>query len=346
VTNAVPNATTPTPEGQGRPSTQSPRGASFNDVRRLLASRLNGPAPATSAVPLELQSRGVQDAPSLRDVEVLEPGGMRAIAVAGDAVPQFAAFLDGAQWSLVLWAGAIPVVHGTVAAVIRQRDSRRMTTWRVPEVRRALYAPVALLPADWRDATEELGLDVVDTLEKRKLESGHPLELQEIAYQSVLAARETIEKSLAESWCERTTLNLFVDGGIAGSKAVARSTNAVGVVKSHQRLYASSEHLTTLMHLSAGHRSSVVRVAEGKRAPVASWYLRLRDPAGHDPFWGLVRVEVALGAKDDSQSLTARANDVSSWILAEALPLSVPDARWDKMVYGIRDCEEYLRAIQ
>jgi hypothetical protein len=345
VTNAVPDeGRTPTPDG--RRTSVPPRGASFNDVRRLLATRLNGPAPALSAVPLELQSRGIQDAPSLRDVEVLEPGGMRAIPVAGDAVPQFAAFLDGAQWSLVLWAGAIPVVHGTVAAVIRQRENRRMTTWRVPEVRRALYAPIALLPADWREATGELGLDVVDTLEKRKLESGHPLELQEIAYQAVLAAREAIEKSLGESWCERTTLNLFVDGGIAASKAVARSANAVGVVKSHQRLYASSEHLTTVMHLAAGERSSVVRVAEGKRTPVASWYLRLRDQASHDPFWGLVRVEVALPAKGDEKSLSARANEVSSWILAEALPLSVPDARWDKMVYGIRDCEEYLRAIQ
>jgi len=322
-------------------------GATFNDVRRELATRLQGTAPVTSPLPLELLSRGVQDAPSLRDVEVLDANGMGVYAVADAATPpRFAAFLDGAQWSLALWAGGIPVVHGTVAAVIRQREDRRMTTWRKPVVRRAVYAPLTLLPLTWQDALSAMDLEVVDTLATRKPESGHPFELQEIAYQSVLAARETIEKALAEEWCESTTLDLFVDGGIAGSRKVARSTNVVGVVKSHQRLYASAAHLPMLMGLQSGERSSVVRVSEGKRTPVASWYLRLRDASGHDPFWGLVRVEVALSDTSASRALLERADEVSRWILAEALPLSVPDARWDKMVYGIRDCEEFLRAIQ
>jgi hypothetical protein len=27
------------------------------------------------------------------------------------------------------------------------------------------------------------------------------------------------------------------------------------------------------------------------------------------------------------------------------VPLALPDSRWDKMVYGVRDCEEFLRAV-
>jgi hypothetical protein len=53
-----------------------------------------------------------------------------------------------------------------------------------------------------------------------------------------------------------------------------------------------------------------------------------------------VRVEAALG--DD---ITARADDISRWIIAEGAPLALPDGRWDKMAYGIRDTEEFLRAI-
>jgi len=41
-----------------------------------------------------------------------------------------------------------------------------------------------------------------------------------------------------------------------------------------------------------------------------------------------------------------RADEVSGWVLAEVSPLALPDGRWDKMVYGIRDCEEFLRAIR
>jgi hypothetical protein len=60
--------------------------------------------------------------------------------------------------------------------------------------------------------------------------------------------------------------------------------------------------------------------------------------------WGLVRVEVSAGAVTDIATLARLANDVSRWILAEVSPVALPDRRWDKMVYGIRDCEEFLRA--
>jgi hypothetical protein len=40
-----------------------------------------------------------------------------------------------------------------------------------------------------------------------------------------------------------------------------------------------------------------------------------------------------------------RADEVSRWILAEVAPVALPDGRWDKMVYGVRDCEEFLRAV-
>jgi hypothetical protein len=72
----------------------------------------------------------------------------------------------------------------------------------------------------------------------------------------------------------------------------------------------------------------------------------VRDSRGHDPLWGLVRIEVAEGSQSARRALGDRADAVSRSVLAEALPLAVPDARWDKMVYGVRDCEEFLRAIQ
>ena len=43
--------------------------------------------------------------------------------------------------------------------------------------------------------------------------------------------------------------------------------------------------------------------------------------------------------------IIARADEISRWIVAEGSPLALPDGRWDKMAYGIRDTEEFLRAI-
>jgi len=42
---------------------------------------------------------------------------------------------------------------------------------------------------------------------------------------------------------------------------------------------------------------------------------------------------------------TARADEVSRWVLAEASPLALPDARWDTMSYGIRNTEMFLRSL-
>ena len=61
--------------------------------------------------------------------------------------------------------------------------------------------------------------------------------------------------------------------------------------------------------------------------------------------WGLVRVEIAHPDAAELHAIGDRADEVSRWILAESSPVALPDARWDKMVYGIRDCEEFLRAV-
>jgi hypothetical protein len=156
--------------------------------------------------------------------------------------------------------------------------------------------------------------------------------------------REKLEQRLAEKWLANLQDPLFIDGGISGSDNVAVARCTVGVVKTHRTLYADGTALDVVLGLGERERSSVFRIAPSKRSPVASWYLRMRDPIGHDPMWGLVRVEIAYPSADALDQVSDRADEVSRWILAEVSPLALPDSRWDKMVYGIRDCEEFLRA--
>ena len=61
----------------------------------------------------------------------------------------------------------------------------------------------------------------------------------------------------------------------------------------------------------------------------------------HDRF-GLDNPQIEVA---ESERPTERANEISRWGMKEMSPLSLPDGRWDKMSYGIRDCEEFLRAI-
>jgi hypothetical protein len=328
-------------------ATASNADATFHAVQRRLAALLPDDNWLESSAPLELAAVSVQEAPRLIAAHVVEGDSLRAIDVDGKAEPAIHAFLDGTQTSKVVrHADGIPIVHGTVAAVVRARSAQRLRTWGTPRIARRLYAPFRLLSTDWRERLESAGVVVTDTLEHHELDSPHPFALQDAAIHAVQRDREGIERELAELWCATGDGTLLLDGSIAGSETVATSLQVVGVVKSHRTLYAEGDGLQQVLRLRRGQRSSVVRITSPRRSPVASWYLRLRDPRGRDPLWGLVRVEIAEPDARSSKKLTSRANEVSRWILAEALPLAVPDARWDKMVYGVRDCEEFLRAIQ
>jgi hypothetical protein len=318
-------------------------------VRRQLAALLPEVRPTGEGEgTLELTSSWV-DAPRLTSATVLEGGGpLRARRVFDAPIPGFRGFLDGTQRSVVLaHLHGVPLVHGTAAAVVRERRNRRMHTWSVPLVEARVYAPrEAVSREEWSTLRSMYRDRLKDTTSGEADTGSHPLALRDAAYHRVQADREQLEQRLAERWCASENDRLFIDGGISGSDAVAVSSCTVGVVKSHRTLYAEGPALLVVLGLGPRERSSVFAIEFSKRRTrVASWYLRLRDPAGRDPMWGLVRVEIAYPDPEEMHAIGARADEVSRWILAEASPLALPDSRWDKMVYGIRDCEEYLRAV-
>ena len=326
--------------------------ASFRSAQRCMQewAPLEPPLP-DGAPPLEAIARPL-DPPRLVASQVIEAHALRAHRIAGDPEPGFAAFLDGTQQSRVAgYVEGLPIVFGSVAAVIRVRRNRRLYTWSAegPVVERRVYLPRLYVPDALATLYEGRGFTVTDTTDPAigPVPERHPFALLERAVHLVQEDRERAERRLAEAWCRREGAPLFIDGGVNKSDAVARAACAVGVVKSHRTLYAEGDALARIFGLRRGERSSVLRITSAHRTPVASWYLRLRDARGRDPMWGLVRVEVAdpeqLG--EPLEALTRRADQVSRWILAEATPLAMPDGRWDKMVYGVRDCEEFLRAI-
>lgn len=294
-----------------------------------------------------VEQTNAADPPRLSQAECLEHASLRAADVAQESVQDresaFRGFLDGTQKvQVVAYPNGMPAVLGTVSAAIRFREDRRLLTWkgRSPEVERRLYLPLRQLGSP---DIPKGSFTVVDTSapdEPGGDPDAHPLRLIELALQLVQKHREILEARFAEAWCAEEATPLFIDGGISGSVVVASSPLAVGIVKSHRTLYADSRGLRTIAGLKKAQRSSVFRIASRSRPSVASWYLRIRSGAGQDPLWGLLRIEIA-----DSTDAAGRADEISRWVLAESSPLSLPDGRWDKMAYGVRSTEEFLRAI-
>lgn len=308
----------------------------------LRAVRRAGAGLAASEPPLELRPVAPEP-PRLQRAEPLEGNAVRVRRVPGDAVVGIAAFLDGIQESRVIahWPGGIPLVHGTVAAAVRLRHARTLVAWRPDSVRveRALFVPRAAVgEAAWQALGA--GCEVRDTLVSDEGGPWHPQEFTARALSAVQRRREAAETACAELWCTDGAGPLFVDGGIAAAGAAAHSALAIGVVKSHRTLYVDGDALPVVLGLAAGERTTMFTVTSPHRAPVASWYLRLREPAAREALWGLVRVEVAFEG-----ATTERADLVSRWLFAERAPVSLPDPRWGAMAYGVRLTEEYLRAV-
>lgn len=290
------------------------------------------------------------ESPRLAPAAVIEGEAFAAQGVTGSPVEMFRGFLDGAQTSRVLlYDRGVPVIHGVAAAVIRARQDRRLVTWQ-GGVRKheAVYAPRALVPALCERMALD-GVEVVDTgarvgLEDRGLpaEGAHPAVLIDRARRCVEARREQLERGLAEEWCDAERAPLYIDGGLGASERVATSAASIGVLQRHHVLYGGPDAVPLLAELQQAERTTVFILARERRTPVWSWYLRLRDGRGLDPTWGLVRVEIAAGAQ---ATVSARADEVSRWVLAERTPISLPDPRWHSLAYGIRDCKEMLRAV-
>lgn len=286
--------------------------------------------------------------PHTRACEVVEGSTFEAVAVEGAPEVGFAGFLDGIQTSRVWhYDDGIPVIFGHTAAAVRARIDRRLTLW--GEVRESgrFYVPLELLSHQTRAALLSVGIELTNTIPRDDRQTGapHPLQLLRHAIHAVQDDRERLERECAEEWCKGGGGALFVDGGLPRGERAATTEWCTGVVKSHHTLYATGDGLRVIASLGEGERTRVFRIAPTWGPAVASWYLRVRRGAGRDPLWGLVRVEIAEPPHANNRDAIAeRANLVSRWILAERTPLALPDGRWDRMAYGVRDCESFLRA--
>jgi len=299
------------------------------ELRRALAQR-----GLTVASWVPEASTGRTEDLSVRPARLLEDDRLAWHAI-GPAEPwnEPVAFLDGIQHlEIIAYAGTTPLFVAEIAAAVRERHDRRLVTALVERRVLVLGRLSALAAAD--SALGELPLvELPDDTDP------HPLMDRRAAAEALDRARGELEVAVGSRWRGTGTAWLVVDGSLAESPAWAEDPRMVGVVKSHATLPFSSPDLERYLRLPPGHRSSLFAPASRRLAPVRSWGLRLWPWEGKDLFHGLVRVEVA-----PANGTPARADQLSRWLLAERAPVSAPDPRWDRLLYGIHGVEQYLRA--
>jgi hypothetical protein len=300
-----------------------------NVLRRALAVR--GLTPASA--PPE-GSAGRAEEACVRPARLIEDASLGCRAV-GPAVPwpDPVAFLDGVQrLQLLAYAGSAPLFLGELAAAVRERRGGRLRT--AVESRRwlAIGRPSAL-------AAAEGAIDGLATLALPEDEPAHPVRDLTQAGRALDRARGALELEVGAAYRRRFDAWLVIDGSLSESPDWAADPRTVGVSKSHATLPFDGADLERYLRLPSGQRTSVFAPASRSVAPVLAWAVRLWPWEDRDLFHGLVRVEVAPVNGD-----TENADLLSRRLLAERAPLSTPDPRWDRLLYGIHSVEQYLRA--
>jgi hypothetical protein len=301
----------------------------FEAMRR--AVRLRGLASA-SVIP-EASSGRLEEA-CIRPAQVTEGRALRTIPIgAPEDWPESVAYLDGIQHSEIIgYAGSAPLFGATLAAAVRERRDRRLHT--VVEERRTviLARPSALAAA--RDA-----LEAVETIPLPDSEPAHPLRDLLNAGEALDQARGALEIVVGRRYRNSSDGWLVVDGTLAVSEDWAKDPRMVAISKSHSTLPFEGTDLEQYLRLPCGHRSSVFAPATRSMAPVRAWGLRLWPWDSKDLLYGLIRVEVA-----PCNGSTVKADAISRWIMADRAPVSAPDRRWDRLLYGMYSVEQYLKA--
>ncbi len=301
----------------------------LTQLRRTLAAR--GLTPAT-AVPDA--SRGRTEEACLRPARLVEDARLAWHPVGpAEPWPGSLAFLDGVQRSeLVAYAGSAPLVAAEVAAAVRERHDRKLVTVQVERCLLMLGRPAALAAAgQLPEAVRGMALPVDDP--------PHPVRDLANAARALDRARGALERELGERYRRHADGWLVVDGALTESPVWSADVRMVGVSKSHATLPFEGEDLERYLRLPPGHRSSVYAPETRSLTPVHEWSLRLWPWEGKDVFHGLVRIQVA-----PANGTPDVADRLSRHLLAERAPISTPDLRWDRLLYGIHSVESYLRA--
>lgn len=243
----------------------------------------------------------------------------------------------------------LPVHYFAVGAAILERTDRELGAWRLPSIREGIIVERSLVPnADLIRGFEDAGLTVVDAEAGSGADYYH---LRRRALEVAKNLRLAVENALITAW--RTDAGgggafLVVDGTLMNFRNEDNVERCVGVSKSFSSRYFSSSDFNRVLQLPEFHRSWTFRFHEeeedlrlGARERV-SWYLRLRERKNSDPEFGLIRVEISRRHLDHAAPLASR---FSKSLLSERFPTSYPQPRWDKLLYPIHACENYLSSL-
>ncbi|HWP31201.1 MAG TPA: hypothetical protein VNK96_05710 [Fimbriimonadales bacterium] len=309
--------------------------------KRIPGLRVIRNSPPAESFLLEADPYFGLDEPQAIDSEIVEGNRLAAHSVSDIGKSDFTHFVDGAQTSRLAYEvyGVCGYLSFINAAVLCREGKEILNEHCDYEELLAIFHVDENSEA--KEIFEEIGWKVIPVVyDVNKGLAG----LRELVLDKISETRYEMETKLAKRWMESSEGWLYIDGGVAKlCTSLSSFCPIVGVVKSHRKQYFKTRDAReVILNLKVGERSSVFIARTGQQRDEAySWYLRLYDDSGSSASYGLVRIEMP-----PFEETMRWVDSVSAWLIAETTPLSLPDPRYDRLIYPIRRVEVYLKSHQ
>jgi hypothetical protein len=227
-----------------------------------------------------------------------------------------------------------PVHYASVASAILRRDNGRLSPFTRP-----LTADLVLMDLSNIDESEVVeryreGLEIIDTRpatcsyqDRRLAAIGQAARVQrEMQEEGLLACNQDREPGVI----------IAIDGSLSQIEGAAMMPGVVGILPAEPDVLGQANTVLACPFKGRG--------ALDLSASPASFYMRLREPWGRNPDFGLLRVE--LGTNPDGGPADEQwATDVASLLMKERLPVDPHSVGWDKSLFALAHAARYIDTL-
>ena len=227
-----------------------------------------------------------------------------------------------------------PVHYATVACAILKRDDRQLAPFLRPL--KADLVLVDLSNLDEGDVIERYNgeIEIIDT--KPTSSSYMDRRLAAITHAALVKREMQEEGLLACSDHREPGILIGIDGPLSNIHGAAGMPGVIGIVPAEPEVLGPGNAVLGCPFMA---RSAL----DSTKSPPA-FYLRLRDPAGRNPDFGLMRVELGLTA-DGGKPDETWASDVASILFKERLPVDTHSRGWDKSIFALQHAGRYIDTL-
>ena len=138
---------------------------------------------------------------------------------------------------------------------------------------------------------------------------------------------------------------LVISGNLVDVPNDALTENVLGVDRRVYLPWQNAQLLEPQLRIPVFHRGQLMKVSNTVGSdPMAKymWFVRLRTSAKADPEFGLAN---CVCCAPNTPAAASRANAFSARLIDERLPVSFPAEGWDKLIFPLKLCKDYLESL-